>query len=94
MLFTLHCRDKKDSLPLRMATREAHLAFMRERLGIIRLSGPMLDDSDRFIGSLIILDVANRAEAEAFAATDPYALAGLFEEVRIDAFRPAFGGLA
>ena len=30
-------------------------------------------------GSLIILDLADRAEADAFVANDPYAKAGLFE---------------
>jgi uncharacterized protein YciI len=35
-------------------------------------------------GSVIILDVADLAAAEAFAAGDPYAKAGLFASVTID----------
>jgi uncharacterized protein YciI len=34
-------------------------------------------------GSLIILDVADRAEADAFVAGDPYGKAGLFESVQV-----------
>jgi uncharacterized protein YciI len=34
-------------------------------------------------GSLVILDVADRAAAEAWAAGDPYAKAGLFAQVAI-----------
>ena len=41
-------------------------------------------------GSLLILDVADRAEAEAFAAGDPYAKAGLFESAVIRPFRQVY----
>ncbi|EFG9941320.1 hypothetical protein BL470_005420, partial [Escherichia coli] len=34
-------------------------------------------------GSLVVIDVADRSAAEAFAANDPYARAGLFESVEI-----------
>jgi len=46
------------------------------------------------IGSLIILDVDTREEAEAWAANDPYAKAGLFERTEIKAFKHLIGGLA
>ena len=43
--------------------------------------------------SLIVVDGADRAAAEAIAAGDPYAKAGLFESVKITAFRCAVGEL-
>ena len=42
-------------------------------------------------GSLVILEAEDLAAAEAFAAGDPYAVAGLFERVEIRGFRPLFG---
>ena len=41
------------------------------------------DDGEAMIGSMLVLDVADRAAAEAFAEADPYAKAGLFESTTI-----------
>ena len=51
----------------------------------------MLDDDGAMCGSLIVVQTENRAAAEAFAAGDPYALAGLFESVVITAMKPVLG---
>jgi uncharacterized protein YciI len=56
--------------PERLAARPAH----RERLttlygdGIVRMAGPLADDT----GAVIVVDVLDRADVEAFAAADPY----------------------
>ena len=52
--------------------------------------GPMLDTDGRPCGSLLLIDVEDRAAAEGFAASDPYAKAGLFESTVIRAFRTVF----
>ena len=87
MLFAITCTDKPDSLPLRMATRPTHLAYLETYISKIVLAGPLLDSDGRPAGSLLIVDVADRAEAEGFAAGDPYAKAGLFESAVIRPFR-------
>jgi uncharacterized protein YciI len=93
-LFVLVCIDKPDSLPLRMATREAHFAYARGLpAGMIRLGGPFLDEKGDMAGSLIIVDVADMAAAEAFTLNDPYRKAGLFEQVEIRPWRATFGEL-
>jgi hypothetical protein len=92
-LFMLACFDKPNALDLRMATREAHLAYVRENLAQVKLAGPMLDEADSMAGSLFVLDVADRAAVEAFTAADPYQKAGLFERVEIRGFRASIGQL-
>ena len=92
-LFVLSCIDKPNSLALRMATREAHLAYARERLSDIKLGGPYLSPAGEMAGSLIILDVADQATAEAWSANDPYRKAGLFERVDIKPFRATLGSV-
>lgn len=82
MKVALICLDKPGNLSLRLETREAHLAYTKEA-GQIYTGGPMLDKQGRMCGSLIILDVPDIAAAEAWAAGDPYAHAGLFESVTI-----------
>jgi uncharacterized protein len=87
-LFVLHCRDKADALALRMENRPAHLAYAGSIGAQLMLAGPLLDDTGTTpIGSLIIVDMADRATAEVFAAGDPYAKAGLFETVTITPYR-------
>jgi uncharacterized protein YciI len=92
-LFMLACFDKPNALELRMATREAHLAYVRENASAVKLAGPMLDEADAMAGSLFILDVADRAAAEAFNAADPYQKAGLFERVETRGFKASIGSL-
>ena len=52
--------------------------------------GPTLDVDGRPCGSLLIIEAEDRAAAEGFAASDPYAKAGLFESTIIRAFREVF----
>jgi len=93
-LFMLACFDKPDALQLRMATREAHLEYVRANAGVVKLAGPMLDAAEQMAGSLFVLECADRAEAEAFNANDPYQKAGVFGQVEVRGFRASIGGLA
>ncbi|MEQ8667423.1 MAG: YciI family protein [Rhodospirillales bacterium] len=94
MLFALTCIDRSDAGSLRPDTRPAHLEFLKTRLGDIRFAGPLLaDDGDTVVGSLLILDVADKAAAEEFAANDPYAKAGLFADVTVRGCKQVIPGL-
>jgi uncharacterized protein YciI len=92
-LFTLTCIDKADALDARMATREAHLAYVRGR-DDVKLGGPFIDADGKMAGSLLIIEAADLAAAQAFAAADPYKTAGVFESVEIREFRATLGGFA
>jgi uncharacterized protein YciI len=91
--FALHCTDKPHALDLRMATRAAHLAYVRAHLDMVKLAGPLLDEAGEMAGSFFVLEVADLAAAKAFNAADPYAQAGLFGQVTLTAFRPTIGTL-
>jgi uncharacterized protein YciI len=88
--YALICTDKPGHLETRKANREAHLAHIKET-GVVSQAGPFLDSAGQMSGSLLILDVAGRAEAEAWAASDPYATAGLFSAVRIEEWKKVIG---
>lgn len=90
-LFALACFDKPNSLDLRMATREAHLAYVREHLAMVKLAGALLDEADNMAGSLFVMDAPDRAAVEAFNAADPYQQAGVFDRVEVRGFRVAIG---
>jgi uncharacterized protein YciI len=98
MLFLIHCTQVAEGAGIRAANYEAHRAYLRASPVDIKLSGPMVaDDGEPPVGSVFIVDVPDRAAAEAFAAGDPFAKAGLFEKVTVTRFlditrgKPAFG---
>ena len=92
-LFALFCVDKPQSLALRLATREAHLAYVGGLRDQMKLGGPLLDDRGDMAGSLIIVDVPDLTAAQAFSADDPYTKAGLWARVDIKAFKATLGQL-
>jgi hypothetical protein len=84
MLFIIVCTDKPDHEQLRHDTRQAHLDYLSGFKDQVVAAGPSLtDDGAHMTGSLLIMDFADRRAAEAFAASDPYNKAGLFENVVI-----------
>ncbi|WP_299950030.1 YciI family protein [uncultured Ruegeria sp.] len=89
MLIALIARDKTGALQTRMDNRAAHLGYI-EKTGVVSQAGPLLD-GDAMIGSLIILDVEDLAAAQAWAANDPYALAGLFDSVELIPWKKVIG---
>ncbi len=90
MRFALICRDKPGALQTRVDNRSAHLAYI-DNTGVVEMAGPFLDEAGQMCGSLVILDVADKAAAEAWAAGDPYGKAGLFESVTVLAWKKVIG---
>lgn len=90
MLFAIICTDRPGALEIRKATREKHLAFLQQYKAAIQFAGPQLDVNGAPCGSLILLDMPDRAAAEGFAAADPYAEVNLFESVVVRPLRTVF----
>ena len=90
MLVALIAKDKPGALQTRKDNREAHLAYI-EDTGAVSQAGPLLDADEQMIGSLVILDVADMAAAQAWADGDPYAKAGLFESVELIPWKKVIG---
>ncbi|MGA8171233.1 MAG: YciI family protein [Methylocystis sp.] len=91
MLFAAICLDKPGHVDLRLSTRAAHLAFLEAHAPRIKLGGPFLDENDKPVGSLLILDCADDDAARALLDADPYARAGLFESVSLRPWRRVVG---
>lgn len=92
MHYIITAFDKENSLDLRMSVRPDHLAYAQEK-GITVLGGPLLTEGDdpKPRGSMIIVEVNSKEEAEDFAANDPYNKAGLFEKVSVRRWMGAIG---
>lgn len=89
MLVALIAKDKPNALQIRLDNRDAHLAYAADS-GVVTLAGPLLIDGN-MAGSLIVLDVADMAAAQAWADNDPYAKAGLFGSVELIEWKRVVG---
>ena len=89
MLYIIYQEDRdQGAAEIRAAKRDEHLAYLEEHKDILVLGGAMLaDDGTTRIGSVLILNVPNRAAAEAFSADEPFRKAGLFKSVKLTRMR-------
>ena len=92
-LFTITWMDKPDSLEVRMAARERHLAYVAAHSDMVRLGGPFLDGEGRMIGSMIVVEAESLGAAQAFHAADPYREAGLFDASDVRPWRVTLGAI-
>jgi hypothetical protein len=72
-----------------MANRPKHVEYLTSYNDKLLFAGPLLD-GEAMIGSLLVLDLADRAEMDKFLANDPYAQAGLFQSVSVHGVKKAF----
>lgn len=89
MPYAVICRDKPGHLQTRLDTRAAHLAYI-EKTGIVAMAGPFIEDG-QMVGTLAILNADNLEAAQAWAAGDPYAAAGLFDSVQVIEWKKVIG---
>ncbi|MCU0881874.1 MAG: YciI family protein [Hyphomonadaceae bacterium] len=92
--FVLHCLDHPGMLEVRMATRPAHLEYVKAHGALVALAGPLLDADGALCGSCFVLDAPDRDAVDAFVAGDPYVAAGLFGSVTVHVFKPVIGDWA
>jgi len=90
MAYVLYCIDKPDRLEARMALRRSHLDYACSRRQHFRYGGPLINDSGQPRGSLMVLDLPDRAALDAHMRGDPFFSADLFESVTVWQTRQVF----
>ncbi len=93
MKFIIYTQDKPDSLHIRQANRDAHLAWLRSENSDVTLltAGPWLDDEEVMRGSMLIVEADSTDKVEGWLENDPYKKAGLPGKVMVKAFIWAIG---
>jgi uncharacterized protein YciI len=88
------CRDAtdRDTAALRAAWRDRHFAYVESVLDRVLAAGPLARPGSRgHRASLFVYDVATEDEARALLEADPYFIAGIYGEVRLEPWWPAAG---
>ena len=70
MLFALLCTDKPNSLDLRMQVRPEHLTYLESLGSALKAAGPFTSDEGSPIGSLVIIEAADRAAQSLYWITN------------------------
>jgi uncharacterized protein len=87
MLFAFHLTDRTDAGDLRQRVRPEHKAYLAQVAERIAFAGPLLaDDGQAMLGSLLVIDFADRTAALAWLAQEPFTRAGLYGESKLHAF--------
>jgi uncharacterized protein len=88
MLYIIYQEDVENSAPLREIHKPAHFEYLAKWEDKLVLGGAMMpDDGNGRIGSVLILNVDSREEAEAFSANEPLRVGGVFKSVKITRMR-------
>ncbi len=91
MPYAIQTKDKPGHGHLRAEHRSEHIAYLEANLDILLAAGALIDDDGTGgRGGILIVEVDERAAAEAFIAGDPFTKAGLFESVTVTRWRKAF----
>ena len=93
MLYAITRRDRPGMAATRARLQPAHAAYQQKSMALIVYGGGMVGDCvdtagavdiRDVIGNVLVMDVPDRATAEAFHCDDPYTGADLFETVIIE----------
>jgi len=90
-LWAVHCLDGPDCAGRRHAARPAHSARLRSATEVQAVFyGPLMaEDGSTAIGSLFLIEAADREAVERFVAEDPFTLDDVWRQVDIRAFAPS-----
>lgn len=87
MLFVFHLLDKPGTGELRARVRPEHKLYLGAKAASIAFAGPLLgDDGTTMVGSLLVIDFASRAQAQAWLEAEPFTRAGVYEQSSVHAF--------
>src|SRR5215831_21337682 len=84
MLFAISRVAAPDFAEKREKGLQPHVEYLKSQRNILVISGATTSDDGRsYVGSLLIVNVKSRAEAQAFVDGDPFTKNGMFTSVTI-----------
>jgi uncharacterized protein YciI len=88
MLWAVICEDNPNTDAIRDEHLAPHREYLKNKKDVIVVAGAtQTDDGSQSTGSLFLVAVDSRAEAEAFSNGDPFTQNGVFKSVTIKRMR-------
>ncbi|MDH3229014.1 MAG: YciI family protein [Alphaproteobacteria bacterium] len=92
MLFVIFCIDRPGAADARRDNIQAHVDYVAAAEVTVVMSGPLVtDDGAAPLGSLLVVDAADRAAADHFHRNDPLYKAGIWATTELRAFDKRVG---
>ena len=92
MLFQFFCTDfTTNTTSLRQEYLVSHLQWVESNMASIRVAGPRLDDDERILGSLYIIEAETKQRALKLLESDPYHQAAIWQSITCTEFK-AYAG--
>ena len=85
MQFIITAYDGENMLEKRMAVRPRHLEGMTKLGKHIVCAGGLLDDEGQMKGSVLILDLEDRAALDDYLKNEPYVVEHVWEKIEVEA---------
>ena len=93
MLFVIHGIDKPHS-PVRSQLLDEHREYLAGSKICVVASGPLLDDLDRMIGSVVVVECDSREQVDELMVSEPFNKAGLYESLHINRWHQRVGDIS
>ncbi len=84
MQFMVRACDGEGMLEKRMAVRSRHLEGMNRMSEHIICAGGLLDEEGKMKGSVLILDLEDRAALDEYLENEPYVKEHVWEKIEIE----------
>ena len=85
MQFIITAHDGENMLEKRMAVRPRHLEGMAKLGKHIVCAGGLLDDEGKPKGSVLVLDLEDRAALDDYLKNEPYVTENVWEKIEVEA---------
>jgi uncharacterized protein YciI len=95
MHFVVHALDKKGILPTRAKYYRDHRIHLDKAeahgVDVVTAGTLVADDGETPVGSIFVIDAADRTAVDAFTRSDPYHVNGVWERVSIHGYNKKRG---
>jgi uncharacterized protein YciI len=82
-LYAVIAQDQPNGVEHRMAVRPTHLDHLKTLGDKLVFAGPFLGDDEKPTGSLVVIEAASLADAQAMAAADPFVKEKVFASYEV-----------
>ena len=86
MIYIFHLLDNDGVADLRIQIRPEHKAYLEKVADRIAFAGPLKNESEQMIGSLLAIDFSSKQAASAWIKDEPFTKAGVYKTIEINAF--------
>ena len=82
--FIVRAYDGKGKLPKRMEVRPRHFENMERMKGDVACAGGILDEEEKMIGSLLVMEFENCEQLDEYLASEPYVVEHVWERIEVE----------